>query len=104
MIEQIGIESKQISEMIHHSHERMDGRGYPSALKGEEIPLGARIIAVADAYSALTSNRPYRKKWEKSAALQEIERSVESGQFDANVVKQLKKIMATDEKKKSSAA
>ena len=60
--------------MVRFSHERMDGCGYPDGLKGEDIPLGSRIIAVADAYSALTSYRPYREKWDKEAALQEIER------------------------------
>lgn len=46
--------------MIRHHHERCDGSGYPDGLVGDEIPLGARIIAVADVYDALTSNRPYR--------------------------------------------
>jgi putative two-component system response regulator len=46
--------------IIRHHHERVDGRGYPSGLKGEEIPLGARIVAIADAYDAMTSVRPYR--------------------------------------------
>jgi HD-GYP domain-containing protein (c-di-GMP phosphodiesterase class II) len=46
--------------MIRHHHERVDGRGYPDGLQGEDIPLGARIIAIADAYDAMTSARPYR--------------------------------------------
>src|SRR4029453_17073902 len=46
--------------MIRHHHERCDGSGYPDGLVGDEIPIGARIIAVADVYDALTSNRPYR--------------------------------------------
>jgi HD-GYP domain-containing protein (c-di-GMP phosphodiesterase class II) len=84
-----GFDSKSVHAMIRHAHERMDGRGYPDGLKGQEIPLGSRIIAVADAYSALTSYRPYREKWETAAALQEIERSARDGQFDPEVVRHL---------------
>jgi putative nucleotidyltransferase with HDIG domain len=47
--------------IVYHHHERYDGRGYPDGLKGEQIPLGARIVSVADAFDAITSNRPYRK-------------------------------------------
>lgn len=53
-------------------HERWDGTGYPRGLKGEEIPLAARLFAVVDAYDAITSDRPYRKGWDKHAALKII--------------------------------
>jgi diguanylate cyclase (GGDEF)-like protein len=70
--------------MLYH-HERWDGSGYPHGLKGEDIPIGARIIAVADAYQALTSNRPYRKAYFKEKAVKIIK--VESGtHFDSVVV------------------
>ncbi|MBI5185871.1 MAG: response regulator [Nitrospinae bacterium] len=52
---------KPIIPFIQHHHERMDGKGYPNGLKGDNIPLGARIISVADTYDALTTDRPYRK-------------------------------------------
>lgn len=52
--------SPEIAAMVRHHHERIDGSGYPDGLSGEQIPLGARIIAVADTFDALTSNRPYR--------------------------------------------
>ena len=55
-----------------HHHERWDGSGYPSGLKGEEIPLSARLFAVIDVFDALTSDRPYRKAWSKQNALQYI--------------------------------
>ena len=58
-----------IIPIILFHHERWDGGGYPHGLKGEEIPLGARIVSVADAYQALTSKRPYRKAFTKKAAL-----------------------------------
>lgn len=50
-----------VARVVRHHHERLDGEGYPDKLRGEEIPLGSRIIAVADAYNAMTSDRPYRK-------------------------------------------
>jgi putative nucleotidyltransferase with HDIG domain len=70
---------------IRHHHERWDGRGFPDQLVEEEIPLLARILAVADSYDAMTSDRPYRKRLTRAEALQEIERCAES-QFDPRVV------------------
>src|SRR5262249_2416815 len=58
--------------MIRHHHERWDGSGYPDGLAGDEIPLGARIIAVADVYDALTSNRPYRAALSHASALEHL--------------------------------
>jgi len=62
-----------IIPVIRHHHERFDGRGYPDGLKGKEIPLWARMTAVADAYDALTSDRPYRKGMSQGKALNIIE-------------------------------
>jgi HD-GYP domain-containing protein (c-di-GMP phosphodiesterase class II) len=70
---------------IKFHHERPDGRGYPAGLKGKKIPLIARIIAVADTYDAMTSDRPYRKGLNKTVAVKEIIACAES-QFDAEVV------------------
>ncbi|HEX3735366.1 MAG TPA: HD-GYP domain-containing protein [Solirubrobacterales bacterium] len=55
-----GLEDPELTRIVRHHHERLDGAGYPDGLSGEEIPLGARIIAVADTFDALTSARPYR--------------------------------------------
>ena len=66
-------------------HERWDGRGYPHGLTGEEIPLEARIVAVADIYDALTHVRPYKTAWSKEDAIKYIEQQKDK-QFDANVV------------------
>ncbi len=63
---------ENIIPLILFHHERWDGRGYPSMIKGEKIPLGARIIAIADTYDAITSDRPYRKALSKEDALQII--------------------------------
>lgn len=72
-------------EIALHHHERWDGRGYPSGLAGEAIPLAARIVAVIDVFDALTNRRPYKEAWPLAAARAEIERG--SGtQFDPAVV------------------
>jgi response regulator RpfG family c-di-GMP phosphodiesterase len=71
--------------IVRSHHERWDGRGYPDRLRGDEIPLGARIFAVADTLDAMTSNRPYRRSLRWDVAREEIAR--QSGrQFDADVV------------------
>jgi putative nucleotidyltransferase with HDIG domain len=75
----------QIRDCIRHHHERWDGTGYPDRRKGEEIPLPSRIIAVADAYDAMTSERPYRQSISRSEAINEI-RSLAGQQFDPDVV------------------
>ena len=71
---------------IKHHHERFDGLGYPDGLKGDEIPLYARIILIADTYDAMTSTRPYRLALDRKIAFEELERC--SGtQFDEKLVK-----------------
>jgi diguanylate cyclase (GGDEF)-like protein len=80
------------AEWILHHHERIDGRGYPDGLEGSEIALEARIILVADAFEAMTSDRPYRRAQPDGAALEELER--DSGtQFDADCVRALKRVL-----------
>ena len=70
---------------IFYHHERWDGKGYPSGIRGEDIPLGARVIAIADVYQALISDRPYHKAFTKSTAIDIIKKS--SGtQFDPRIV------------------
>ncbi|MBI2908175.1 MAG: HD-GYP domain-containing protein [Chloroflexi bacterium] len=72
---------KSILDTIRHHHERYDGTGYPDGLKGQEIPLFARIVALADAYDAMTSSRPYRKALSPADALRVVTK--EAGkQFD----------------------
>jgi len=73
-----------IPAMLYH-HERVDGKGYPDGLKGDAIPLTARIIAVADTYDAMTTTRPYRKGLAPKVALEEIKGEVGT-QFDGEVV------------------
>jgi HD-GYP domain-containing protein (c-di-GMP phosphodiesterase class II) len=75
----------RIREMVLHHHEFYDGSGYPEALTGEKIPLGARIIAVADAYDTITSDRTYKKGRTSTDALSELERCA-NAQFDGAIV------------------
>jgi HD-GYP domain len=71
--------------IIRHHHERWDGNGYPDGLQGSNIPFFSRILAVADAFDAMTNNRPYRKAMEIDAAVAELKRNV-NRQFDEEIV------------------
>jgi diguanylate cyclase (GGDEF)-like protein/putative nucleotidyltransferase with HDIG domain len=72
------------SSILHH-HERWDGSGYPEGLKGEEIPLGARILAIADSFEAMTSARPYRPAWSLEEVVKELRQGAGT-QFDPKLV------------------
>ncbi len=74
-----------VMPLVYHHHERFDGTGYPDGLRGEEIPLGARIISVADAFESMTSDRPYRKAMPVEDALAELRHNA-GRQFDPRVV------------------
>ncbi len=82
-----------VASIVRSSHERWDGRGYPDGVAGEAIPLGARIIAVCDAYDAMTSTRPYRKAMSESDALAELRRCA-GHQFDPWVVAAFERVIA----------
>lgn len=73
-------------EMVRSHHERLDGSGYPDCLMSNEIPLGARIVAVADVYDAMTSNRSYRLALPKEEVREELKRGANSGKYDRKVV------------------
>ena len=83
----------EIAEIVRHHHERVDGQGYPDGLLGPEIPLIARIISVADAYNAMTSDRPYRDAMPSQVARLRLAQAVES-QFDTGVVAAFEAILA----------
>jgi two-component system cell cycle response regulator len=82
----------EVARIVRASHERWDGAGYPDGLQGEEIPLGARIVAVCDAYNSMTSNRPYSRTNSNEEALQELHRCA-GAQFDPNVVDALCRLL-----------
>jgi putative nucleotidyltransferase with HDIG domain len=83
----------EIAAVVRHHHERMDGNGYPDGLVGDVIPLLARIIAVADAYNAMTSDRPYRDAMPTRVARLRLAQAVET-QFDTSVVAAFEAILA----------
>lgn len=85
---------RPVRKLLRHHHEWYNGRGYPDRLKGEEIAIAARVLAVADAFDAMQSDRPYRKAFSKDRAIQEI-RKASGTQFDPKVVKALVKTYET---------
>jgi putative nucleotidyltransferase with HDIG domain len=84
----------EIAAIARHHHERVDGNGYPDGLEGDDIPVLARIIAVADAYNAMTSDRPYRDAMPSRVARLRLAQAVES-QFDTTVVAAFEAILAS---------
>jgi len=87
-------QDRLIVEVIRHHHERYDGKGYPDGLAGEDIPIAARIMAVVDAYDALTSDRPYRGHLSQEEALQ-ILRGEAGKQFDPRLAVALVSMVET---------
>lgn len=83
----------EIARIVRHHHERVDGNGYPDGVRGEEIPLLSRIIAVADAYNAMTSGRPYREAMPSRVARFRLAQAADT-QFDTKVVAAFEAILA----------
>ena len=84
----------EIAYIVRHHHERVDGNGYPDGISGEDIPMVSRILAVADAYDAMTSDRPYRDAMPSEVARLRLAQAVES-QFDISVVAAFEAILAS---------
>ena len=85
-LRRLGYVDPRLLEIVLHHREMWNGSGYAGKLKGEEIPIGARITAVAEAYSALTAWRPYRDAWDQRVAFGELRKGAEQGRFDPQVV------------------
>ncbi len=83
------------ADYIRYHHERWDGKGYPYGLRGEEIPLGARIIAVADSYDAMTTDRPYRRALSRDVVMAELKRGA-GVQWDPDVVAAFLRILGDE--------
>ncbi|MGI8593772.1 MAG: HD-GYP domain-containing protein [Solirubrobacteraceae bacterium] len=95
MLESVGGALTDAGRIVRSTHEHWDGRGYPDGLAGATIPLEARVIACCDAWSAMRSDRPYRRALAKEQALAELRRNAGT-QFDPGVVVHLEAIVATD--------
>jgi putative nucleotidyltransferase with HDIG domain len=91
MLERVGGFMSEVGEIVRSSHERWDGTGYPDGLRGEEIPLEARIVSCCDAYNAMTTTRSYRRAMPVSAGLAELRRNAGT-QFDRRVVDALVRV------------
>jgi HD-GYP domain-containing protein (c-di-GMP phosphodiesterase class II) len=85
-----------VARLVRSSHERWDGGGYPDGLRGDQIPLGARVIAVCDAYDAMRSERPYSVAMVAARALEEL-RTGAGTQFDPDVVAAFEQVVARGE-------
>ncbi len=83
----------EIARIVRHHHERIDGMGYPDGIAGDDIPLISKIIAVADAYNAMTSDRPYRDAMPSRVARMRLAQGVE-GQFDTTIVAAFEAVLA----------
>jgi len=79
-------------EIIRHHHEKLDGSGYPNGLAGEEIPMVARIMAIADIYDALITDRPYRKAMSKEEALKILQKEASEGKLDERIIRYLEEV------------
>lgn len=83
--------------IIRHHQERYDGSGYPDGLKGEDIPVVARVVAISDSYDALTTNRPYRKALSHEQALQILDDETERGLWDPDIYQEFKEVLKMPE-------
>ncbi|MDX6544653.1 MAG: hypothetical protein QOG02_427 [Gaiellales bacterium] len=92
-----------VAAIVRSAHERIDGGGYPDGLRGDEISLSARIIAVCDAFDAMTSDRPYRRAMSRDAALQELE-AMSGTQFDPEVIEAARIVLVNPAAKRPAAA
>ena len=89
----MGYENMSLLEIVAAHHENFNGTGYPAALEGDKIPIGARIVSVADAYDAMTSWRPYRDRWDYRAAFSELKKETSRGKFDPTAISALGKLL-----------
>jgi hypothetical protein len=103
MLDRVGGLLGRVGEIVRSCHERWDGTGYPDAIRGEEIPLESRIVFAADAFNAMTTNRPYRNAMSTAEALEEL-RAGAGTQFDPAVVEALCAIVEAGLPTRASAA
>jgi HD-GYP domain-containing protein (c-di-GMP phosphodiesterase class II) len=97
LLDQVGGLMSRVGKIVRSCHERWDGKGYPDGLRGEEIPLAARIVFCCDAYNAMTTDRPYRKAMSREEALAEIRDNADT-QFDPFIAAALERVVMSDER------
>ena len=90
---------QKVVALVRHHHERFDGAGYPSGLKGEAVPLGARILSVADTYDSMITDRPYRKRLTTDEAKAELQRFA-GIQYDPKIVQAFFQVLADKEQRR----
>lgn len=78
--------SDKVREIVRHHHERWDGKGFPNGLRGAGIPVGAQVLAIADAWEALTSDRPRRRAFSQEQASRQLVEMADKGQFNPELV------------------
>jgi putative nucleotidyltransferase with HDIG domain len=95
LLDRVGGRLAKVGKIVRSCHERWDGRGYPDGLIGEQIPVAARIVFCCDAYSAMTTDRPYRSAMSRDDALKEL-RANSGSQFEPRVVKALEQVVLNE--------
>ena len=93
--------------IIRHHHEKLDGSGYPDGLRGDAIPVTARVLQIVDVYDALTTDRPYKKAFSVTDALQTMKEEVAKGWWDPHIFDQFERLVrigAADFLSRSAAA
>ena len=94
MTMKMGYQNQAVLDAVASHHEALSGGGYPEGLSGERIPLGGRILAVAEQYSSLISWRPYRNRWDRRASFAQLEAGAAKGKFDPKAVEALGKVLS----------
>lgn len=103
IIKKLGYQSEDLLQVVETHHEHFDGSGYPLGLKGEAIPLGARVLAVANGFDNLTSVRRYKNNFSYQDALQQIHQETQAGKFDMRCVQTLTDLLNAAEDKMPAA-
>jgi putative two-component system response regulator len=86
---------RMVLPIIRHHHEKFDGSGYPDGLRGEAIPVTARVLQVVDVYDALTTERPYKKAFSVTEALQTMREEVAKGWWDPHIFAQFEQLVGS---------
>jgi putative two-component system response regulator len=93
---------RMVLPIIRHHHERLDGSGYPDGLKGEQIPVRARVLQIVDVYDALTTERPYKRAMSSEQALQTMEEEIKKGWWDPYILAEFRKLLLDSRKDKQN--